>query len=345
MKKNVTIKDIARLANVSSSTVSRVINKKIGNYSKETEEKILKIINNYKFSPNLIAKSLKTKRTKTIGVIFPDIGNVIFSQLYKVIAECAEKRGYTTILGCSYYELKKEEEEVEVMLNKFVDGIIFCSGYDESRNIEKVHIANIPVVIADRINYDDKFPSVLINNALAVEDSVDYLVKLGHRDIKYISFSPEKQFVIRERCRGFIKGLKKNNIPVSPDSFIIDDTLRLHEIEGTYNLIKKIVKQKTKMPTAFITVADIFAIGLIKGLKELGFRIPKDISVMGFDDTFMCEYLDPPLASVNWQKRNYGIKATNLLLDIIEGKEIENKNIILQHRIVERESIGLAPSS
>jgi len=340
MKKYKTIKDIAKLAKVSSSTVSRVVNKKSGNYSKKTEEKILKLVNKYHYSPNLIAKSLKTKRTKTIGIIVPDITNVIFSQLYKAMTECARKRGYTVILGCSYYDNDKEEDEVDVMLNKLVDGMIFCGGFDELENIEKVNKLDIPMVIAERFNFNNNFPSVQIDNALAVEKSIDYLVRFGHRDISYISFSPKKHFSTKERCNGFVRGLKKNNINFNPEKLIIDESLRLNEIEGTSNLIKKMFKEGRNMPTAFVVLADVFAIGLFKGLKKMGFNIPKDISVVGFDDSIICEYLEPSLTTVNWQEKTMGTESMNLVIDIIEGKDIKNKNIVLPAKIIERESVG-----
>jgi len=338
MKKRTTIKDIARFAEVTPATVSQVINNK-GGYSTETEEKIQRLIQKYNYIPNHIAKSLKTKKTKNIGVIFPDTANVHFSILYKGISECAEKRGYTIIFGCSYYDDNKEEQQVDSMLNRIVDGIIFSGGNDQQKNMEKVHKMNIPIVVSDRFVKDIDCPLVNTNNKLGVEKSVDYLVKHGHKNIKYITYSPEFQKATRDRCNGFISGLKKNNIPFNPDSLIIDDSLRLNEIDGTYNLVKKMFGDKENMPTAFILLADVFAIGIIKALKELGYKIPEDISIMGFDDSYLCKYLEPELTSVSWMEKELGYDSVNLLIDLIEEKEIGNKNIILPTEIIERQSV------
>jgi DNA-binding LacI/PurR family transcriptional regulator len=174
----------------------------------------------------------------------------------------------------------------------------------------------------------------------AVEKAVDYLVGLGHKDIQYLSFSPTNHHVAKERCDGFVRGLKKNGIPFNSENFIIDDSLRLNEMKGTYDLVKKLFKNNRKIPTAFLVLADVFAFGLIKGLKELGLKIPKDVSVMGFDNNVICEYLDPPLTTIDWQEKQVGMESVNLLIDIIEGKKIENKNIFLSTEIVERKSVG-----
>jgi DNA-binding LacI/PurR family transcriptional regulator len=195
-------------------------------------------------------------------------------------------------------------------------------------------------VVTDREIGNTLIPSVLIDNARSMESAVDYLADLGHKDIGYLTFSFDNQTTARKRYEGYLSGLKKNNLEYNPDRVIIDDSIRLNEFAGSYNTVKNMLSGKDDLPTAFVTLADYLAIGLIKALKEMGYDIPGDISVIGFNNEVVSQFSEPPLTSVKQPKKLMGKKAMDLLLDMVEGKEVKEKNIILPTEIIERESVG-----
>ena len=173
-----------------------------------------------------------------------------------------------------------------------------------------------------------------------MQNAVEYLIEKGHRDIGYITFPFDNQTTVRKRYEGYLRALEKNNIKVNPDYLIVDESLRLNELKATYNIMKEKI-ENNKMPTAYAVLADFLAIGLIKALKDLDYRVPQDISVIGFNNESICDFSEPPLTTVKQPKKLMGLTAMNLLLDIIEGKHIENYNLLLPTVIVERNSVAL----
>lgn len=340
--KHPSIKDVAKEAGVAISTVSSVINK-TKFVRKERRERVLKAIKKLNYKTNIIARGLRIRSTRAVGVIVPDIAQPFFAQVIKGMEEVVRKRQYILILGCTFYDIDEEERQMNILVNQFIDGLIFFCGYDSYGHIKKIYNQNIPVVVVDREISDSKIPSVLIDNTLAMEQAIDYLYSYGHREIGYITFSFENQATVRNRYMGYCRGLKKNNIPYNPDIVIIDDSIRLNELKSTYNIIRDLHK-KRKVPTAFTTLADFLAIGLIKALKEMGYEVPYDVSVVGFNNEIVSEFADPPLTTVKQPKKLMGSEAMNLLLDIVEGKKVREKNIILPTQIIERKSVAVAPS-
>jgi LacI family transcriptional regulator len=339
MKKSIkktSIKDIAREAGVAISTVSHVINK-TKHVSKTTKERVIKAIDRLNYRPNIIARGLRTKSTRTIGVLLPDISQSFFAQVLRGIEEVARIRNYTLIMGCTFYDIEEEERQMNSMIDQSIDGLMFFCGYDTYEHIKEAYDSNIPVVVLDREISDKRIPSVLIDNALAMENAVNYLYKLGHREIGYLTFPWENQTTVRKRYEGYCRALKKNNLLYNPDIVIMNNQLRLDELKGTYTVMKKKVEAK-QIPTAFVTLADFLALGAIKALKEVGLSVPGDVSVMGFNNEIICAFSDPPLTTVKQPKKLMGETAANLLLDIIEGKKIDNKNIVLETEIIERSS-------
>ncbi len=341
--KRPSIRDVAREAGVSISTVSSVVNKT--KFVKEDRQKrVLSAVKKLNYKPNIIARGLRTRSTRAVGVIVPDIAQPFFSQVIRGMEEVAREREYTLILSCTFYDVAEEERQMNVLVDQFIDGLLFFCGYDNYSHIKKIYNQNIPVVVIDREVSDPKIPSVLIDNTKAMEQAVDYLCSYGHREIGYVTFTFENQATVRNRYAGYCSGLKKNNISHNPDIAIIDNTIRLNESRGTYNIIKEL-HEKRKMPTAFTAIADFSAIGLIKALKETGYRVPQDVSVVGFNNEIVCEFSDPPLTTVKQPKKLMGATAMNLLLDIVEGKKVKNKNIILPTSIIERGSVAAPPKN
>jgi LacI family transcriptional regulator len=330
------IKDIAAEADVAISTVSHVLNNR-DIVSEKTRNKVLGAIKKLDYRPSVLARGLRTKHTNTIGIIVPDIADPYYGQVIKGMEEIASNRGYTLVFGCAYYNPEEEMRQIDLFVDHTVDGLIFLCGYDQYENIKKIRGENIPLVLVDRQINDPDIPSVLVDNALAIENAVDYLYKLGHRKIGYLTFSYEGQTTVKERYEGYLKGLKKNGLKYNPDFVVIDDSIKLNEIKGTKELIENFFSNK-KLPTAFISFSDIPAIGLIKALDIMGYRVPEDISVMGYANISLCEYVKPTLTTIKHPKKALGRISMDLLLDIVEKRKIKNKRVILPTELVVRDS-------
>jgi len=339
--KKTSIKDIAKQSGVAISTVSHVINN-TKFVSDKTRKKVMEAIESLHYRPNLIARGLRTKSTRNIGLLLPDISQPFFAQVVKGIEAVARLRNYTLIMGCTFYDIEEEKRQLNSMLDQNIDGIIFFCGYDTYEHIRKVHDSNIPVVVLDREVGNKEIPSVSVDNFTAMENAVQYLYDLGHRKIGFITFPFDNQTTIKRRYEGYCSALKKNGLIYNRDYVVIDDQIRLDELKGTYAVIKQKFQDK-KIPTAIITLADFLAIGAIKALKEVGLSVPEDVSVMGFNDEIICAFSDPPLTTVKQFKKPMGETAANLLIDIIERKKIENNNIVLDTEIIHRGTTAPPP--
>ncbi|MCL5071643.1 MAG: LacI family transcriptional regulator [Actinobacteria bacterium] len=337
---NVSIKDIAHEAGVAISTVSNVINK-TRFVTSQTKDKVLVAVEKLNYRPNIIARGLRTHSTRTVAVIVPDISSSFFSQVINGIEEIARRRNYTLILGCTSFDSREEARITNVLLDSFIDGFIFFSGFDNYEFIKKVYDRGIPVVALDKDFGESDIPTIVIDNSAAAEACVDHLYKFGHKKIGYISFTSDKQTTVKKRYEGYLNGLKKNNLNFDSDLVLVNSEMRLHETTSTYEAVRNFLK-KGKIPTAFMTIADVFAFGLLRALKEEGFKVPEDVSVMGFDNILFSQFTEPLLTTMKQPKRLMGNLAMNLLLDIIEGKEIKDKKIIMPTTIIERESVAAA---
>jgi DNA-binding LacI/PurR family transcriptional regulator len=339
--KNISIRDIAKSAGVAISTVSNVINNK-DLVTEKTRKNVLRAIDKLGYTPNLLAQSLRTKKTKTIGAIVYDISNPFVAQIVKGMEEVSKKRGYIMVLGCTFNDSAEEERQIGVLKNQFIDGLLIVSGVDNAAIYKKPAMKKVPLVFVDREIEDVGDGCVIIDNIRAAKSAVDYLVSLGHKEIGYISYPIGSQAIIANRFKGYCEGLAGNRIPYNEDFVIIDNAFLDQELEGkdmdiTFDIMKAFISKK-RLPTAFITISDIIAYGLLKALRVNNIKVPEEVSVIGFDNIIFDDYVCPPLTTVKQPKRLMGITAMNLLLDIVEGKEIEKKKIILPTKIIARES-------
>ncbi len=185
--KNISIKDIAKSSGVAISTVSNVINNK-DLVTEKTRKKVLKTIDKLGYKPNLLAQSLRTHRTKTVGVIVYDISNPFVAQIVRGMEEVAKKRGYIMVLGCTFNDMAEEERQISVLLNQFIDGLLIVSGGDNAAIYKKSARKKVSMVFVDRELENICDACVIIDNVEAAKGAVDYLVSLGHKEIGYISY-------------------------------------------------------------------------------------------------------------------------------------------------------------
>jgi len=330
-----TITDIAKLANVSTSAVSIVLNNKKG-VSEKTRSNVLEIIKKFNYNPNQIAQSLAAKETKSIGLIIKEIDNPYFSKLMKGVFDACSQLGYSVLLGSSELSTEKESEIINTLLNKRVDGLLISPLQNERGNF--TYLANLlqdnfPLVVLGMIkNYHTN--SVDIDNSKAAYDAVSYLIKLGHTKIAHLA-GPVHSGHGQMRLEGYKQALIDNNITIN-SSFI-------HPVEpytpNGYKAGLELFSKKVDHPTAVFCYNDLVAIGLINALSELKIQVPQKVSVVGFDNIDFSAYVKIPLTTIQMPAYEIGIASTNLLIkQISNSSEPLNETVILKHKLIERKS-------
>ncbi|UXV37684.1 LacI family DNA-binding transcriptional regulator [Staphylococcus simulans] len=322
------VKDVAKLAEVSTATVSRVLTN-TGNVSEKNRKKVLDAVEKLKYYPNSIGRQLRKMETKTILVVVPDITNSFFSNILRGIENRAGEKGYQVLLGDT--QNKKADDYFKYLYEKQVDGMILLTSKLSLGTLKDIY-DKFPVVLACETITGLDIPTVSINNIEAAETVTDYLIDLGHKKILHAT-GPLDGILGKNRLLGFENKMRQYNYSISRDSYIEGD----FSLESGYRIGKQILKMREK-PTAVFAANDEMAIGIIKILKKHKICVPEDISVVGFDNIKLAEIVDPELTTYSQPNYEIGEKAMKLLLEIIEKKEIEEKSIILNGELVERKS-------
>lgn len=324
-----TIKEIAEMAKVSSATVSKILNGKDQYISEATRQRVLEIVEREGYIPNAIAKSLKMKRTKTLGIIIPDVMNLFFSELARGIEDAAERKGYSVILCNSDNKVSKEEKYIQVLQEKMVDGIILTAS-EQSVN-KSLKRRNTPIVLLDRdILIDEEVGRIVVDNMDGAYNATQFLIDKGCKNIGFIS-SADINKSSGQRLRGYEKALLENNLEVDRDKIFLQSYTIDTGYEGTMDLLSR------NNLDGICCGNDLIAIGSIKALKEKKIDIPKDIKIIGFDDIQISQYLDPPLTTIRQPIYEMGEEAVKMLVSIIENKGI-GKTKVLKTSLIERRS-------
>jgi len=312
-----TQRDIARLAGVSTATVSRVINKQ-GNVSPDTERKVLSVIEKYGYLPNTIAKSLRIRRTRTIGFIVPDIGNPFFPEVLKGIEAVCVERGYNLILGNTNEDIKTEMEVVRNLRQQSVDGLLMIL-VDSSGGTLKSGLRGtdraLPVVFIDRHIQGFRHDSVIIDNEGGVYQATRYLIGLGHKRIAIIH-GPSCTTPGDGRRRGYMRAMREGGIDIV-SQYMKEGDFR---IASGYQLTRELLLSP-KPPTAIIGGNNLMTIGSFKAIRDIRIDIPNQVSLVGFDDFLLSAYLTPPITVIDRPMSDMGKIAAELLISRIENDD------------------------
>jgi len=340
VKKPVTIKEIAKEANVSIATVSMILNNKDANISEATRNRVLEIVKNRNYIPNTMARSLVTKQTRIIGLIMPDIVNPFFPEIARGAEDRASLSRYSIIYCNTDDNLTREDAYVDILSEKMVDGIIFTHSADREGASEGFKRCRVPVVLIDR-DYDipNVIGKVLVDNMKASFTGVNYLIDQGYRKIAYIA-GPMHTRTARDRLAGYKKALEERGIPCRDEYVKVGEYKTQWRIKAT-NLF---LEEKTDFDAIFCG-NDLIAIGAVKALKDAGYKVPEDIGIMGFDDIYMAGIVDPSLTTIKQPNYEMGYRAAELLINEIETagvseKSGEAKTIILDTELIVRQSTG-----
>jgi LacI family transcriptional regulator len=331
-----TIYEIAKIAGVSPTTVSKVIN----NYpdvSDKTRARIQKILNEKNFLPNSQAQFLSTKRTWTLGIVyFENLGvglsHSFFSGVIEAFKKQADKHGYSLLFGSKNDRLKNDTF-LEYFKYRCVDGIaIICTDPKDKETLELIE-SDFPIVVIDMINKN--IATVTSDNLEGCYLAIKYLYDLGHRKIAHITGGRKSDnwaSVIRRK--GYEKAMKKFDLEII-DGYVADGVN--FDVSGGYTAMKHLLKLK-EIPTAVFAAADKIAIGAIDALKEEGLSVPEDISIIGYDDIELARYITPKLTTIRQNSKEIGKTAVDLLVKQINEKAKLKINKIIPVELMKRDS-------
>lgn len=285
------------------------------------------------YQPNLLASSLKTKKTGTIGLIVSDSSNLFFAFMQTYIEDIFASYGYSIIVSNSHYSLEKELEVLKMLRSKRVDGILIVPENTDSRYMENINRSGIPVVIIERELQGANLDSVLIDNRRGSFNATEYLIKLGHKNIGYLDRKVDKSHSI-ERKKGYLKALEKNNIAIKEELMIRGG----FSCDDGYSAAKYFLGCKGKI-SAILTFGDFAALGAIRYIFDEGLTVPEDISIIGFTDMPICPYTRPSLTTIQYPVLEIAKASCDILISRIKEPDTSDiKKIMLEPKLIIRES-------
>ncbi|ASS89408.1 catabolite control protein A [Aeribacillus pallidus] len=329
---NVTIYDVAREANVSMATVSRVVNGN-PNVKPTTRKKVLEAIERLGYRPNAVARGLASKKTTTVGVVIPDVSSTFYSELARGIEDIATMYKYNIILSNSDQNKEKELHLLNTLLGKQVDGIVFMSGNITKEHVEEFKRSPVPIVLASTFDENNELPSVNINYEQAAYDAVKFLIDKGHKHIAYVSGPMEEPVNKVKKLKGYIRALEEAGIKYD-EQFVVEGD---YSYESGIEAFDKVLELSPK-PTAIFVGTDEMALGVIHAAQDKGYEIPKDFDVIGFDNTRLATMVRPRLTTVVQPSYDIGAVAMRLLTKLMNKEEVDNHIVELPHRIEIRQS-------
>ena len=330
-----TMIDVANRAKVSIATVSRVLNG-LKTVDPELAKRVHEAVQALHYEPNFTARNLRCRESRTLVILTPNITNPYYSNIIAGIAQGAQENGYSYFLFNTEGKREMDEQILERLEKRQADGAILLAAELGADWINK-YAREYPIVQCSEFDPDYNIPHVSINNYQAARDAMEYLIAKGHTRIGTIS-SKNRFFSTVERMRGYRDALKEAGLPVNEEyiGYAQWDDFKAGS-KTAYSIL-----DREDRPTALFCIADILALGAIASAKELGLRVPEDLSVIGFDDVQYTTMFHPYVTTVVQPCFKIGYHALNLVCGMINRKE-ELKNIVLPHHLAFRESVAVNP--
>lgn len=334
MEKSITIRDVAKKAGVSVSTVSRAFN----NYSDinpETRQKILAISEELGYVPNTIARSLVSSKNYRLGLLIEDYNdeslmNPMVFEIVMAFKNAATRQGYETVLLTTTSDIQKSQKIDRLFNEKQLDGTFVMGLKITDEYYQQLNEIKYPCVIMDVNVKNPMVACIGVDNTKGASMAVEHLIENGHKKIAFINGS-KNAFVSYERLDGYYLALNRHGINVDSSLIEYGD----FSSSGAEEAVERLLK-KHKDITAIFCASDIMAIGAISKLNELGYSVPEDISIIGFDDIFIASYMTPKLTTVKQDKTKVGETAANVLLNMISGQMMER--VLIEPELMIRES-------
>lgn len=331
MTKKVTITDLAARANVSVTTVSQILNGKSARFSSKTVEKVKQLQKEMGYVPDFNAQSLIMKSGRTIGVLVPNINNPFFSRFLRGIEAEAINQDYIPLIFGSNNSQEQESHYLFESVRRAADGMIIASAVSDINYIDNILKQNgIPYLLIDQAPVV-KGDRVEANNQLGGGLLADYLIENGHTNVTVVC-AEKPTLNLQERLQGFLAGFEKNGTPI-PEENIIQTALTK---KGGYDAASQALQNHS---TAIFGINDEIAIGLYRGIKEAGLTVPDDVSVVGYDDIDLGEYVYPKLTTVHQPAFEMGTHAAQMIINRIENTDQPIQKVSLPVHLVERQSV------
>lgn len=322
---NVTIYDVAREANVSMATVSRVVNGN-PNVKPVTRKKVLDVINQLGYRPNAVARGLASKRTTTVGVIIPDISNVFYAELARGIEDIATMYKYNIILSSSDENEDKELQVLNTLLGKQVDGIIYMGEKITEQLQEEFNRSPVPVVLAGAIDMKQNLASVNIDYLEATKAAVELFIQNGHKQIAFVTGSLEEPVNRELKLKGYQDALKNAGISYNEDYVIEAD----YDYNSGVRAFEQL-NQLDKRPNAVIVTDDELAIGILNTALDAGVKVPDELEIMTSNNTKLTLMSRPQLSTIVQPLYDIGAVAMRLLTKLMTSEEVDEKTVVLPH--------------
>lgn len=333
MKKKLSINDIAKALNVSKTTISFILNGRAQEkrISESLTNKVLEYVKANDFTPNQLAKSLSTGKTRTIGLMVEKISDYFFSQIAYHVEELANKRGYKIIYCSTENNTKKTRELIKLFTERQVDGFIITPPVGIEKEIQSLLDRDIPVVLFDRYFENIETNWVTTSNYESSYSSVKHLIAKDYKNIALIELDSE-QTQMRDRKKGYLTAMEESNL--SPVILNIPFT---SDKEQTISKIKKLISGKKKIDAIFFAT-NYLAMAGIKAIQDIGLEIGKDIAVITFDDHEVFDIYNPPITAISQPIKEMSIQLINIILENIESKKKTNEKITVPAELIIRNS-------
>lgn len=327
-----TIRDVAKKANVSVATVSRILNG-LNGYSDKTKQKVMRTIEEMGYHPNAIARSLNNRRTQTIGVLFPAVSNEFSSALLHGIEDYAHSRNYSVLVCNTAVDGSRTLSYLQVLREKLVDGVVFASEVLREEYAKVLEAMNVPVVLLSSEAGHLSYPHVKVDDRKAAYDAVRYLIGKGHREIAMISGTKDDPMAGVPRVEGYKQALLDNGLPFREERVAYGNFF----FESGLHAMEALLKEAEGF-TAVFAASDEMAVGALTCVTKQGIRVPEELSIIGYDNIRLSMMVQPPLTTVSQPLAEMGQSAAGKLIHMIETGETVTSSIV-PHQIVERQSV------
>jgi DNA-binding LacI/PurR family transcriptional regulator len=316
MTRTPTMRDVASLAGVSIQTVSHVVNQ-TGSISAETRDRVLNAIESLNYRRNPIARSMRTRQTRLIGLLVLDITNPVLSTIASEVEAAAYASEYSVLLYNVRHDPERERESLETFAERLVDGVIVVNAMDREHTFSWLESGTIPTVLIDCLS-TSSLPSVAVDNEQGAQMATEHLIALGHRHITHLSGAMSLE-VARQRVRGYERAMAAAGL--TGQQRIVTPINNRWDYQSGYLSMKSILEGDViQRPTAIFAAGDQMAIGALRALAEAGLRVPDDMSVVGFDDIEAASFITPQLTTIRQPLSEIASRAFALLLDLLESR-------------------------
>lgn len=329
-----TIKDISKEARVSISTVSKVLNGDYSKVSESTKERVLKVAKDLHYRPNLLARSLVSRKSHVLGLVIPDIANPYYADMCRGMADEAKRHGYATMITNTDRQAGNEKTAIQTMLEYNVAGVVLVGIFRNVHDhINTLRQYRMPYVLVEYYE-PDMLNCVYIDDYQGSYHAVEYLIRHGHRTIGYISGFPEPDHPSDHRLHGYRDAMKAAGLHY--DSYLVENGL--FNIETGYNKATTLI-QRNKEITALACGNDMIALGAFRALREYGMRIPQDVSLLGFDDVYLSTTMEPRLTTVRQPAYELGIASVSMILQEMTSREEGVPSVCFTPNLIERDTV------